>query len=507
MELEYKIKTTAELAGAEAAADAIERQIGKTKALQQDSSGLQAQLTTMRASIAEATAAHVASGAEIGKESWLTKKLTLGKFELRESIRGVTRQYPILGEIAQAVFNPMVLSIFGVIEAFNIWNTRVNTLTAALGGVELPDLGEHIIAAKNTAQAYDGIAKAVTGADEAFDSAAAAFERQSKATQAQLTATKALIDAEKQRSLAELDIEKSGGKMSEADYAARKSRIETGASDATVQAEINARNADLQARKDEAARQFAEADKKARAAAAIKLPKSDDVAQAQAQEFRDIAAARKAEADAAQKRKREIEDYAGDREGGLRERLGAFPKAIELATKYGANTEIGDAAKMEEDAERIAREQQRAAEKSAARIEQKIKDRAKLRSEAEKSTADGEKDRRGLAGEDDPNQVGSNAWQNAQARKTQGIKDTTAGLQDVAGQLGRGNKDLALVEDIHGKSSQTSADVARVSASLKDAHDAVAYAAATISQLSAMGAEVANLKIKVAQLRAAVDHH
>ena len=51
MELEYKIKTSAELAGAEAAADSLERQIGKAKALKQDYSELDAQLKTMRGSI------------------------------------------------------------------------------------------------------------------------------------------------------------------------------------------------------------------------------------------------------------------------------------------------------------------------------------------------------------------------------------------------------------------------------------------------------------------------
>lgn len=50
-ELQYKITTAAELAGAQAAADALERQIGKAKALQQDYSDLQRQLDTVNDSL------------------------------------------------------------------------------------------------------------------------------------------------------------------------------------------------------------------------------------------------------------------------------------------------------------------------------------------------------------------------------------------------------------------------------------------------------------------------
>src|ERR1035437_387474 len=215
MELEYKITTSAELAGAEAAADAIERNIGKAKALKQDYSALDAQLKTVRESIDEAKKAHVGSGEAMTEEGFFTKKLTLGKRELSESLRGLTRQYPMLGEVARTVFNPIVMATFGIIEAFTIWKSRVDTLVAALGGIELPDLGEHITQAENVATAYHGIAEAVEAADVQFDSAASIFERAAKATAAQLAATKLLITAIKEKALAELDIEKAGGHMTE----------------------------------------------------------------------------------------------------------------------------------------------------------------------------------------------------------------------------------------------------------------------------------------------------
>ena len=55
-DLNYKITTAAELAGAQATADALERQIGKAKALKQDYSELQKQLDTVNQSLKECAA-------------------------------------------------------------------------------------------------------------------------------------------------------------------------------------------------------------------------------------------------------------------------------------------------------------------------------------------------------------------------------------------------------------------------------------------------------------------
>ena len=129
----------------------------------------------------------------------------------------------------------------------------LKTAQELLGGWQLPDFAEHTDGVTAAAEAYDKLKTAVAGADTEFNGAASAFERQSKAISAELEATKQLIEAQKQKAVADLDIQRATGQVSPGTYAARKAMVEQGANDATVQAEIDARNADLAAKKQEAA--------------------------------------------------------------------------------------------------------------------------------------------------------------------------------------------------------------------------------------------------------------
>ena len=514
MDLEYKITTVAELAGAEAAADALERQIGKAKALKQDYSELQKELDTMRGSIAESKAAMEANSEASAVEGKETEKLRLGKRDLSEAIRGVTREYPMLGEVARAAFDPLVLAIFGIIEAFNIWKERIATLTEALGGIELPDLGSHIEEANNVAQAYDGVAKAVKKVDEEYDGAASVYERMATAAQAQLKATTALITALKDKAVAELDIEKSGGNMSEAEYAAKKSRIQTGASDATVQAEIDARNYEIQLKKDEQARAEAQAKAKTEKAAAFKLPESDEAAQAGVEAYKTIADAKRKEAEEAEKNKREIEDLNNQLNGGFFSAAGSFFQAVKFASNYGLTTDPEDAIKLQSDAESKAREDAARAEKQSAAREKEIKDRAKEREEAESAAALAEKTRLANEGIDDPNKVGSLAWQNAQAKKTQGVKDVTGAETGLAADEKRVRDDAKFLDEYAAKPTVTPADIAAAKAKIKDMQDALTDATGLIQLLASFGVEVSGFKAELKNVRQiaeqakfAADHH
>ena len=500
MDLEYKITTVAELAGAEAAADALERQIGKAKALKQDYSELQKELDTMRGSIAESKAAMENEGKE-------TEKLRLGKRDLSEAIRGVTREYPMLGEVARAAFEPLVLAIFGIIEAFNIWKERIATLTEALGGIELPDLGDHIEEANNVATAYDGLAKAVGGANTQFNSAAGIFERQTTAANLQFAAIKALITAEKEKEIADLDIEKAGGKLTDTQYAARRARIETGASDATTQAEIAARDEEGQLKKAKIAKEREELLALQQREKTIKLPDSEEAAAAQAAEFDELAAARKKEKEDARKRGEDeqtrMSEMAKALDGSPMDTFRAIPDLLGSITKYGFS---GDGDKLEFEASRRAGDQQSSAEKSSAEIKRKMRDRDTIRDEEKKLGESYSKDALSEQGQDDTNVVGSRAWQDAQSRNAQRLNEITDGEKQAAADLERHHKDMATVGEINSHATQTKADQTKLSNALKDAAESVKELHQIISSLSGLGADVDNLKKQVDQLKYSSNH-
>ncbi|HAO79761.1 MAG TPA: hypothetical protein DCQ92_12450 [Verrucomicrobia subdivision 3 bacterium] len=132
MELEYKIITSAELAGAEAAADAIECNIGKAKALKQNYSALQTQLDTIRGSIAQAKEAHD----ELGKGTEnLTDKVKLFSGEGREMYRAVsevTRISPLLGEALRMAMHPIGGAIAAAIVLFVKMKERMKAINDEL---------------------------------------------------------------------------------------------------------------------------------------------------------------------------------------------------------------------------------------------------------------------------------------------------------------------------------------------------------------------------------------
>src|ERR1035437_3950682 len=103
MDLNYNIKTTAELAGAEAAADALERQIGKAKALKQDYSALDAQLKTMRGSIEEAKTALDTSARITDQTTAATKTLSTAQEAGAEHVNILHKNHRALHQILHLI--------------------------------------------------------------------------------------------------------------------------------------------------------------------------------------------------------------------------------------------------------------------------------------------------------------------------------------------------------------------------------------------------------------------
>jgi hypothetical protein len=453
-------------------------------------------------------AAATGEDAEASKKSAKeVEGLEIKKRELLESTRALTREFPLLREIMAAVYNPIAFTVFGIIGAFEIWTNRVKTLTEALGGILLPNFGAHIKDAENIATAYDGIAKSVKGADEEFNSAASAFERHASAINAQLVAIKALIAAQKEKAIADLDMERASGKLGTATYDAKKAIIEQGYNDKTTQAEIDARNAELQAKKTEEARLKQEAAKKSGEASAIKLPQDDREVDAQIAEFKDLAAALKKQAETHRAEIEKLQEVQSGREaskfneglGGLKEGFKGMPEEIAYDFKYGMTTDPAAMIKLRKKSAKEAEDNAAAAEKSAARIEKEKADREKLRQEAEKAAADHEKLRLENAGQDDPNKVGSVAWQNAQAAKTQHVRDTATGENRFTKDIENFNKDA---EDFKKNAGRTDPQgIADARKAMADMFAAVTDAMSVVTTLANSGVDVATMRKDIAGMK------
>ncbi len=460
--------------------------------------------------LTQATKKSTAATADDAEASKKTAKevegLNIKKRELLESAHTLTREFPLLGEIMRAVYNPMAFTIFGIIAAFEIWTTKVRTLTEEFSEMVLPNFGAHLRDAENVATAYDGIAKSVKGADDEFNSAATAFERQQKAIEAQLAATTALIAAQKQKAIADLDMERASGKVGPAMYDAKKSIIEQGYNDKTVQAEIDARNADLAARKAEQQRDADDAAKSAAKARAIKLPQDDKAVDAQIAELDDLINARKKDAEkkrADAEKQREIAgDVADTFSGGFGHGVATFvrtaPEVIGQIATHGGADPAQHAALLDAEA-KAADEQVKAAEQAKARIEKEKSDREKLRKDAEKQAADAEKLRLENAGQDDPNKVGSVAWQNAQAKKAQGVKDSAAQENRFTKDIDAFNKDANEFQKYARQTDPQS--IAAAHKAMQDMLAAVTDAMSVVTSLAGTGSDVAQMRADIAMMK------
>jgi hypothetical protein len=143
-DLSYKITTSAELSGAQAAADALERQIGKAKALKQDYSELQKQLDTVNQSLKE-NAVEGGAGAEISAglsdktreyirtldgagESMVGNRQKAQLLHL--ALRNMGGQFPELGMLAHLFFNPALMGFAAAAAGIELLSRHIANVNA-----------------------------------------------------------------------------------------------------------------------------------------------------------------------------------------------------------------------------------------------------------------------------------------------------------------------------------------------------------------------------------------
>lgn len=74
-----------------------------------------------------------------------TKKTFTSKKELKEMVKQLGMEFPILGQLGRLALNPIVLATTAVTGAFQLWKLRTDEVTKSLGGVELPDITEDYV--------------------------------------------------------------------------------------------------------------------------------------------------------------------------------------------------------------------------------------------------------------------------------------------------------------------------------------------------------------------------
>lgn len=279
----------------------------------------------------EAAAAGKAS-VEASKEAVAAdEKQFVSKSQLKSAVKGLKEEFPELAHFAKLALNPIAFIVAGIGASFALWQSKVEAVTRALAGVELPDIKERAIGQVTAAaEAWKKFGDAVRGAVDGYNGVAAASDRALKRLDAEAAQKKKLLEAEKGVELARLERDK--GSMSEGDYQAKKLDIEGRYGAKSAQQEAAAREAQLAEKEKRAAALRASATGKSAEAGRIHVatPEQDAKTEAELKDARDKALADQ------EKRRGQQKDLASLKagEGNYFSRLWTSAK---MGTLYGWN--------------------------------------------------------------------------------------------------------------------------------------------------------------------------
>jgi len=257
-DLNYKITTTAELAGAQAAEASLDREISKAKALGKEFSEQAKQRDTIRASIAaynadiakqsamEAEIAksvaaggaarkkiqdEIASGVHtVTQEEIAAATVTAdvdaeavnSKTLIRQALRALGLEFPMLARIAKLGLSEIGAAFVSVSAAIAIWRAKLQEAREEAAQMEIPDF--KIEDVSKASEAWNGLAEARKAANDAFTSGSEIYARAIKDLREILALENQQLEAEKKKALADLDSKKDT--MSPEAYRAARGRIE-----------------------------------------------------------------------------------------------------------------------------------------------------------------------------------------------------------------------------------------------------------------------------------------
>jgi hypothetical protein len=89
-----------------------------------------------------------------------TKKTFASKKQLKDILKQIGHEFPILGSLGRLAINPIALAAAGCVAAFTLWRKRTDELAQSLGGIEMPDVrSSQVEIINNTAAAYGRLAE------------------------------------------------------------------------------------------------------------------------------------------------------------------------------------------------------------------------------------------------------------------------------------------------------------------------------------------------------------
>lgn len=91
-----------------------------------------------------------------------TEKTFTSKRQLKDMVKQLGHEFPILGQLGRLALNPVAAATAGLTAAFYIWHRRVEELKRSLGGIEMPDTAFSQVDKINATA--DGLARVATEA-------------------------------------------------------------------------------------------------------------------------------------------------------------------------------------------------------------------------------------------------------------------------------------------------------------------------------------------------------
>lgn len=509
-ELDFTIKTTAELDGAQATATSLERSIGAAKAAGKDFSELQRQLNKVNESLKDVSPELKKLGENEDEAGRLTEFLHHNHRQLHELLRMTPGVAGEAGESLLAMAHGPVGPLLALAGALRM----VFSILDEVESQRLPDLSSGIDQANNYATAWNGIATAIDSVTQAYNSSEDVHARSLKAIGSELKAQKDYIQAVKDRAMAELNVQRAAG-MDQGEYDRKKDIIENGASDQEAQAEIAARNAQLAADKKEADQAAAEAAAAAAKAQNFKGPQTKEQAEAEAAAQKIVVDAERKKQEEAEARVNQIQDVQTDVASmksygqaimvgleGIRE---AYRSASSDNSKLSL-TDAGNAANLttEQKAAADAKARADAAEAEAERIKKAGEERERLQKDAEEKAKKAAELQAKIAPEFAPDAAtkpGTVAYENAQAAARQRDRDNAARINSDVTAFSADKKTVEADSRWLNSNAPTAQNIGEYRAKIAEMSNAVADMVAIMNELSSLGADTKKLAISLTALQ------
>lgn len=424
MDLNYKITTTAELAGAQAAEAALDREIGKAKALGNEfveqakkrdlirasiaaynadltkQSALEAEAAARKTAMEADIAARVQAGGDARKR--IQNEIAQGvhtvtqeeldaatatadvdaaavtsKIEIRQALRALGMEFPMLSRIARVAMSGVGAAFAGVTAAIGAWAARIRYASEELERMEMPDF--QIEQVHQASIAWDGLAKARAAADAAFNSGSAIYARAITDLREILQLQKEQLEAEKKSALAKLELKKS--EMMPEAYDAAKKQIEDVFA-ATEKKNTQAEKQKEIARKQEEAANL-EISARNKAAAAARLPQADEAHDKAATDAHTKWESDQATKIEAQKKEVKFLEHMAEVNKTGPTSAGDVKDVFEYGLKYGGATDPEKELTKQRAAQALMEEEQASQRAIFDRRAKQIKERDRLQKESE----------------------------------------------------------------------------------------------------------------------------